>query len=290
MVVNRHGDQQWTLFSPVEVPDLHEKYGKAFEKAYVDYENIAELGGICLFKKVDAKTLWRKMLTQVFETGHPWITFKDPGNIRSPQKHAGVVHSSNLCAEITLNTSQSEIAVCNLGSVVVSNHIVNIDGQWQIDHKKLSTTVTLALRMLDNVIDLNLYNRREAKISNMRHRPAAMGMMGMQDAFYIMELAFDSLEAIDFSNEFTEAQCYYAYTASAALAQERGAYSGFDGSDWSKGVLPLDTLAQLESERGLCIETTPGCTNRGCPGVTCARKSRKVCAIQTALPLPRQPP
>lgn len=242
--------QSWTLFSPDEVPDLHEKYGAAFEVAYCGYETKAQMGGIRLSKVVDAKTLWRKMLTMVFETGHPWITFKDPCNIRSPQKHAGVVHSSNLCTEITLNTSQDEIAVCNLGSVNVSEHLVQREGKWGIDYAKLENTVTVAHRMLDNVIDLNLYNRPQAETSNKRHRPVAMGMMGMQDAFYKMKLAFDSLEAVNWSSRFTEALCYYAYSASAALARERGSYESFTGSDWSKGIVPCDTIALLEKERG----------------------------------------
>jgi ribonucleoside-diphosphate reductase alpha chain len=251
--------ESWTLFSPNEVPDLHELYGKAFEVAYIGYESAAKRGEIKLSKTVDAKTLWRKMLTMIFETGHPWITFKDPCNVRSPQKHAGVVHSSNLCTEITLNTSADEIAVCNLGSVNIRAHIEqDIFGNWAIDDVKLGRTVTTAMRMLDNVIDVNLYAREEARNSNMRHRPVAMGMMGLQDALHAMHLAFESPKAVAFSSDFTEAMCYHAYRASAMLAKERGSYESFHGSDWSKGILPCDTVAALEAERGIPIEKPQG--------------------------------
>jgi ribonucleoside-diphosphate reductase alpha chain len=251
--------ESWTLFSPNEVPDLHELYGKAFEKAYVAYEDAAKRGKIQLSKTVDAKTLWRKILTMIFETGHPWITFKDPCNIRSPQKHAGVVHSSNLCTEITLNTSADEIAVCNLGSVNIAEHIAqDAAGKWVIDDVKLGKTVTTAMRMLDNVIDVNLYAREEARNSNMRHRPVAMGMMGLQDALHTMRLAFESPQAVAFSSDFTEAMCYHAYRASAMLAKERGSYESFYGSDWSKGILPCDTVDWLQAERGVPIEKPQG--------------------------------
>ncbi|MFS4553054.1 ribonucleoside-diphosphate reductase subunit alpha [Comamonas resistens] len=240
----------WTLFSPADTPDLHDLYGEAFEKAYTAYEAKADKGELKLFKRVPAVDLWRKMLSMLFETGHPWITFKDPCNIRSPQQHVGVVHSSNLCTEITLNTSDTETAVCNLGSVNLSRHIK--DGQ--IDHDKLRKTVNTAMRMLDNVIDINYYAVQKAKDSNLRHRPVGMGLMGFQDALYEMRTAYASQGAVEFADESMEAICYYAYWASTELAKERGTYSTFKGSLWDHGILPPDTLKLLEKARGGYVE------------------------------------
>lgn len=240
----------WTLFSPADTPDLHDLYGEAFEKAYTAYEAKADKGELKLFKRVPAVDLWRKMLSMLFETGHPWITFKDPCNIRSPQQHVGVVHSSNLCTEITLNTSDTETAVCNLGSVNLSRHIK--DGQ--IDHDKLRKTVNTAMRMLDNVIDINYYAVQKAKDSNLRHRPVGMGLMGFQDALYEMRTAYASQGAVEFADESMEAICYYAYWASTELAKERGTYSTFTGSLWDQGILPPDTLKLLEKARGGYVE------------------------------------
>lgn len=240
----------WTLFSPADTPDLHDLYGEAFEKAYTAYEAKADKGELKLFKRVPAVDLWRKMLSMLFETGHPWITFKDPCNIRSPQQHVGVVHSSNLCTEITLNTSDTETAVCNLGSVNLSRHIK--DGQ--IDHDKLRKTVNTAMRMLDNVIDINYYAVQKAKDSNLRHRPVGMGLMGFQDALYEMRTAYASQGAVEFADESMEAICYYAYWASTELAKERGTYSTFKGSLWDQGILPPDTLKLLEKARGGYVE------------------------------------
>ena len=240
----------WTLFSPADTPDLHDLYGEAFEKAYTAYEAKADKGELKLFKRVPAVDLWRKMLSMLFETGHPWITFKDPCNIRSPHQHVGVVHSSNLCTEITLNTSDTETAVCNLGSVNLSRHIK--DGQ--IDHDKLRKTVNTAMRMLDNVIDINYYAVQKAKDSNLRHRPVGMGLMGFQDALYEMRTAYASQGAVEFADESMEAICYYAYWASTELAKERGTYSTFKGSLWDQGILPPDTLKLLEKARGGYVE------------------------------------
>lgn len=240
----------WTLFSPADTPDLHDLYGEAFEKAYTAYEAKADKGELKLFKRVPAVDLWRKMLSMLFETGHPWITFKDPCNIRSPQQHVGVVHSSNLCTEITLNTSDTETAVCNLGSVNLSRHIK--DGQ--IDHDKLRKTVNTAMRMLDNVIDINYYAVQKAKDSNLRNRPVGMGLMGFQDALYEMRTAYASQGAVEFADESMEAICYYAYWASTELAKERGTYSTFKGSLWDQGILPPDTLKLLEKARGGYVE------------------------------------
>ena len=236
----------WTLFSPSDVPDLHERYGKAFEIAYVEYENKAARGELKLFRKVPAVRLWRKMLTMLFETGHPWITFKDPCNIRSPQQHIGAVHSSNLCTEITLNTSDTEIAVCNLGSVNLPAHLR--DGK--LDHEKLKRTVATAMRMLDNVIDINYYAVNKARNSNLKHRPVGMGIMGFQDCLHEMRIPYGSDEAVEFADRSMEAACYYAYWASTELAEERGRYSTFDGSLWSRGILPQDSLSLLAEERG----------------------------------------
>jgi ribonucleoside-diphosphate reductase alpha chain len=240
-------DGQWTLFSPNDVPDLHDLYGEAFEKRYEEYEAMAASGELKLHKTVPAQTLWRKMLGMLFETGHPWVTFKDPCNMRSPQQHVGVVHSSNLCTEITLNTSaNNEIAVCNLGSVNLPQHV----GENGLDVKKLEQTVTTAVRMLDNVIDINYYSVDAARNSNLRHRPVGLGLMGFQDALYKQHIAYGSDAAVQFADNSMEAISYYAIQASTALAEERGAYESFDGSLWSKGILPIDSLKNMAAERG----------------------------------------
>ena len=244
----------WTLFSPSDVPDLHDLFGAAFEKAYVAYEQKAERGEIKPSKKVPATDLWRKMLSMLFETGHPWITFKDPCNIRSPQQHAGVVHSSNLCTEITLNTSDTETAVCNLGSVNLPQHLKDGPNGKEIDHEKLKRTISIAMRMLDNVIDINYYAVKKARDSNMRHRPVGLGLMGFQDALYEMRVPYASQEAVEFADKSMEAICYYAYWASTELASERGKYSSYKGSLWDQGILPLDTLDLLERARGGYVE------------------------------------
>lgn len=241
---------EWTLFSPSDVPDLHDKFGRAFETAYTAYEAKAARGEITLFKKVQALDLWRKMLSMLFETGHPWITFKDPCNIRSPQQHVGVVHSSNLCTEITLNTNEAEIAVCNLGSVNLPAHMK--DGK--LDHIKLQKTVRTAMRMLDNVIDINYYSVNKARDSNMKHRPVGMGIMGFQDCLHMIRIPYASKEAVQFADNSTEAVCYYAYLASTELAEERGTYSSYRGSLWDRGILPQDTLKLLAEERGGYLE------------------------------------
>ncbi|MEG0555855.1 MULTISPECIES: ribonucleoside-diphosphate reductase subunit alpha [unclassified Comamonas] len=241
---------QWTLFSPSDVPDLHDLFGAEFEKAYTAYEAKAAKGELKLHKTVPATDMWRKMLSMLFETGHPWITFKDPCNIRSPQQHVGVVHSSNLCTEITLNTSDTETAVCNLGSVNLVQHIK--DGK--LDHDKLRKTVTTAMRMLDNVIDINYYAVQKAKDSNLRHRPVGLGLMGFQDSLYEMRTAYASDGAVEFADQAMEAICYYAYWASTELSKERGTYSTFKGSLWDQGILPLDTLNLLEKARGGYVE------------------------------------
>ncbi|MFZ6772043.1 ribonucleoside-diphosphate reductase subunit alpha [Undibacterium sp. SXout7W] len=240
----------WTLFSPSDVPDLHDKFGKAFEQAYLAYEVKAASGELDLFKKIPALDLWRKMLSMLFETGHPWITFKDPCNIRSPQQHVGVVHSSNLCTEITLNTNESEIAVCNLGSVNMPAHMK--DGQ--LDHVKLQKTIRTAMRMLDNVIDINYYAVEKARQSNLRHRPVGMGIMGFQDCLHMMRVPYASNEAVQFADTSMEAVCYYAYLASSELAEERGTYSSYQGSLWDRGILPQDSLKLLAEERGGYLE------------------------------------
>lgn len=239
-------DGSWTLFSPSDVPDLHDLFGKAFEERYEYYEELTKYGKIKAFKTMPARDLWRKMLSMVFETGHPWVTFKDPCNIRSPQQHVGVVHSSNLCTEITLNTNEDEIAVCNLGSVNLVKHIV--DGK--LDTEKLARTVKTAVRMLDNVIDINYYAVPQAKNSNAKHRPVGLGLMGFQDALYLQHIAYGSEEAVKFADQSMEAISYYAIKASCELAQERGTYSTFEGSLWSKGILPLDSMDLLIEERG----------------------------------------
>ena len=240
----------WTLFSPSTCPDLHDKFGKDFEAAYTAYEAKVDRGEIKLYKRMPAKDLWRKMLSMLFETGHPWITFKDACNVRSPQQHAGVVHSSNLCTEITLNTSETEIAVCNLGSVNLAQHLK--DGA--IDQAKLKKTVATAMRMLDNVIDINYYAVKKARDSNLRHRPVGLGIMGFQDALYQLRLPYASAEAVEFADRSMEAVCYHAYWASTELSEERGRYSSYRGSLWDRGVLPLDSLELLAETRGGYVE------------------------------------
>jgi ribonucleoside-diphosphate reductase alpha chain len=246
---------QWTLFSPNNVPDLHDKFGVEFEKAYVAYEAQAERGEIKPARTLQAADLWRKMLTMLFETGHPWITFKDACNIRSPQQHVGVVHSSNLCTEITLNTSDTETAVCNLGSVNLLQHLKDgPDGSKVLDHAKLQKTITTAMRMLDNVIDINYYAVKKARDSNMRHRPVGLGMMAFQDSLYELRIPYASDAAVAFADTSMEAICYYAYWASTELARERGKYTTFKGSLWDQGILPIDTLDMLLRERGGYVE------------------------------------
>ena len=242
--------KDWTLFSPDETPDLHDLYGKAFEERYEHYEEMAAEGKIKLTRKVPAVDLWRKMLTRVFETGHPWITFKDPSNIRSPQDHSGVVHSSNLCTEILLNTSADETAVCNLGSINMLNHVT--DGK--LDLEKLEATINTAIRMLDNVVDINFYPTDEAKNANQRHRPVGLGLMGFQDALSACGISYASEEAVDFADKSMEAISYFAISASSNLAGERGTYSSYQGSKWDRGLLPIDTVAILEEERGMPID------------------------------------
>ncbi len=240
-----HEGGMWTLFSPSDCPDLHELYGKAFEKRYHEYEKMAAEGTIKLFKRIEALQLWRKMLSMLFETAHPWITFKDPSNIRSPQDHMGVVHSSNLCTEILLNSSAEETAVCNLGSI---NLMLHTTAQG-IDEKKLASTIRTAVRMLDNVIDINYYPTEEARNSNLRHRPIGMGLMGFQDALYMQNISYASHEAIEFADKSMEMISYYAILASSELAQERGTYSSYKGSKWDRGILPIDTIELLAQER-----------------------------------------
>ncbi|MBN9062000.1 MAG: ribonucleoside-diphosphate reductase subunit alpha [Rhizobiales bacterium 65-9] len=236
---------QWTLFSPDEVPDLHDLFGKPFTAAYEAYEAKADRGEIKVFRRLPAVDLWRKMLTMLFETGHPWITFKDACNLRSPQQHVGVVHSSNLCTEITLNTSAEEVAVCNLGSVNLAAHVT----ARGLDHDKLARTVSTAMRMLDNVVDINFYTIPEARRSNLRHRPVGLGLMGFQDALQILRLPTASDDAVAFADLSMEAISYYAISASVDLAAERGRYPSFEGSLWSKGVLPIDSLDLLSEAR-----------------------------------------
>ena len=244
----------WTLFSPSNVPDLHDLFGAAFETAYVAYEAKAARGEITPSRTVQAADLWRKMLTMLFETGHPWITYKDACNVRSPQQHAGVVHSSNLCTEITLNTSDTETAVCNLGSVNLVHHLKDGDAGMVLDHDKLKRTITTAMRMLDNVIDINYYAVKKARDSNLRHRPVGLGLMAFQDSLYSLRIPYASDAAVQFADESMEAICYYAYWASTELARERGKYSSYKGSLWDQGVLPLDTLDLLSQARGGFVE------------------------------------
>jgi len=237
---------EWTLFSPSDCPDLHDKVGREFEKAYTVYEEKAAKGEHKLFRKIPALQLWRKMLSMLFETGHPWITFKDPCNIRSPQSHVGVVHSSNLCTEITLNTNEHEIAVCNLGSVNLVAHLT--DGK--LDQAKLQRTIVTAMRMLDNVIDINYYAVGKARNSNLKHRPVGMGIMGFQDCLHVLRIPYGSKDAVEFADRSMETVAYYGYMASTELAEERGRYSSYRGSLWDRGILPQDTLALLREERG----------------------------------------
>ena len=245
----------WTLFSPSTCPDLHDKFGKDFETAYTAYEAKVDRGEIKLYKRMPAKDLWRKMLSMLFETGHPWITFKDACNVRSPQQHVGVVHSSNLCTEITLNTGDTEIAVCNLGSVNLAQHLKDApDGSKQLDQIKLKKTVATAMRMLDNVIDINYYAVKKARDSNLRHRPVGLGIMGFQDSLYQLRVPYASAEAVEFADRSMEAVCYHAYWASTELAAERGRYSSYRGSLWDRGVLPLDSLDLLAEQRGGYVE------------------------------------
>lgn len=244
--VSQNGN--WTLFSPSDVPDLHDLYGKAFEKRYEEYERMADTGEMKLFKRIEAVGLWRKMLSMLFETGHPWITFKDPSNIRSPQDHVGVVHSSNLCTEILLNTSKEETAVCNLGSINIPSFIDAKTGEIKRD--LLAKTVKTAVRMLDNVIDINYYPTEEAKTSNLKHRPIGLGLMGFQDALYMKRISYASPAAVEFADEMMELISYYAILASSELAKERGSYQSYKGSKWERGMLPIDTLRLLTEERG----------------------------------------
>jgi ribonucleoside-diphosphate reductase alpha chain len=244
---------EWTLFSPSDAPDLHDKFGAAFEQAYLGYEAKVARGELKLHKRIPAVQLWRKMLSMLFETGHPWITFKDPCNLRSPQQHVGVVHSSNLCTEITLNTNDREIAVCNLGSVNLVTHLR--DGQ--VDQDKLKRTIGTAMRMLDNVIDINYYAVAKARNSNLKHRPVGLGIMGFQDCLHLLRVPYASAEAVEFADRSMEAVAFHAYWASTELAEERGRYSSFKGSLWDRGVLPQDTLALLKQERGGFVELDP---------------------------------
>lgn len=246
--------EDWTLFRSNEVPDLHDLYGSAFEQRYTEYEKKAKNGEI-FSKTIPAIELWKHMLKMLFETGHPWITFKDPCNVRSPQDHCGVIHSSNLCTEITLNTGEEETAVCNLGSVVLDNHLGE---NGEIDHDKLKETVRIAVRALDNVIDINFYPTEAARCSNQRHRPIGLGVMGLQNSLFQRNVCFGSDEAVEFNDEFMEAIAYYAYEASSDLAKERESYSTYDGSKWSRGLLPPDTIDLLEKERGINIDVPRG--------------------------------
>ncbi|MBA4177024.1 MAG: ribonucleoside-diphosphate reductase subunit alpha [Leptothrix sp. (in: Bacteria)] len=244
----------WTLFSPSTCPDLHDKFGRDFEEAYAAYEAKVDRGEIKLFKRMPAKDLWRKMLSMLFETGHPWITFKDACNVRSPQNHVGVVHSSNLCTEITLNTSDTEIAVCNLGSINLAAHLKDGANGKELDHDKLKRTASTAMRMLDNVIDINYYAVKKARDSNLRHRPVGLGIMGFQDCLYTLRIPYASQEAVEFADRSMEAVCYHAYSASADLAAERGRYSSYRGSLWDRGILPQDSLELLREARGGHLE------------------------------------
>ncbi|HVY72922.1 MAG TPA: ribonucleoside-diphosphate reductase subunit alpha [Candidatus Paceibacterota bacterium] len=243
-------DGAWSLFSPSDVPDLHDLYGKKFEEAYIEYERLGEEGKVSSYRKIRAQDIWKKHLTMLFESGHPWITWKDPSNIRSPQDHVGVVHSSNLCTEITLNTSPTETAVCNLGSINMANFVV--DGKF--DRELVARIIPVAMRMLDNVVDVNFYPTEETKRSNMRHRPVGLGLRGLQDALYKLGLNFDSDEGVRFSDESMEAIAYHAILSSALLAKERGTYETYKGSKWDRGILPQDTLNLLEQERGMKID------------------------------------
>lgn len=248
-----HKNGSWTLFNPADTPDLHDLYGKAFKERYEFYEREASEGRMAQFKTMLAMDLWRKMLTMLFETGHPWIAFKDPCNIRSPQAHVGVVHSSNLCTEITLNTSAEETAVCNLGSINLAAHMKQEKGAWVLDKEKIASTISTAVRMLDNVIDINFYPTKEAKDSNVTHRPIGLGLMAFQDALYKQKIAYDSKEAVHFADLSMELISYYAILASTELAKERGKYSSFKGSKWDQGLLPIDTIDLLNDAREIPI-------------------------------------
>jgi len=254
----------WTLFSPSDVPDLHDKWGRAFEDAYTRYETMAARGELKLHKKIPAVQLWRKMLSMLFETGHPWITFKDACNVRSPQQHVGTVHSSNLCTEITLNTSATEIAVCNLGSINLLAHMKPLAGGdgtgWELDHAKLQQTIRTAMRMLDNVIDINYYAVPKARNSNLKHRPVGLGIMGFQDCLHLMHTPYGSEAAMKFADASMEAVCYYAYWASTEMAEERGRYSSYRGSLWDRGIMPQDTLKLLRDERGGYVDIDESAT------------------------------
>jgi len=246
-----HENKHWTLFSPDEVSDLHDLYGSRFKQRYEQYERLADQGAIKNWKRLDAQTLWRKMLSMLFETGHPWITFKDPCNIRSPQDHKGVVHSSNLCTEITLNTSPNETAVCNLGSINLTQHLSRSnDGRVALDLPRLKATVRTAIRMLDNVIDINYYPTPEARAANLEHRPIGLGMMGFQDTLYELAIPYASEEAVQFADFSMEAVSLYAIEASTDLAGEKGVYTSYNGSKWDRGIFPIDSLTLLEKERG----------------------------------------
>ena len=251
-----HENRHWTLFSPDEVSELHDLYGQAFSEAYRRYEQQADAGALKVWKQVSAVELWRKMLTMLFETGHPWIAFKEPCNLRSPQQHVGVVHSSNLCTEITLNTSAEEIAVCNLASINLANHIV--DGQ--LDQRKLQHTVHLGMRMLDNVIDINYYSVPQARNANLKHRPVGLGIMGFQDALYQLRMPYASSAAVEFADKAMEYISYYAILASTELAQERGSYDSYPGSLWSQGQVPLDSIQALAVSRGSYLEMSTTAT------------------------------
>ena len=241
--------KHWTLFSPSDVPDLHDLYGKAFEQRYTHYEKLTQSGEISHYKTIEAVKLWRKMLTRLFETGHPWLTFKDPCNIRSPQDHAGVIHNSNLCTEITLNNSKHETAVCNLGSINILQHVE----ESGVNHFLLEKTINTAIRMLDNVIDINFYPTAEAHTSNIKHRPIGLGIMGLQDSLFTLHMPIDSKETQEFMDKTMEFISYHAIFASSKLAGERGTYQSYQGSKWSRGIFPLDTVALLEAERGMPI-------------------------------------
>lgn len=247
-------DEPWTLFSPEETPDLHHLYGAAFKKRYEEYEKMADEGKISLFRRIPATQLWRKMLTMLFETGHPWITFKDACNVRSPQDHVGVVHNSNLCTEITLNNSPEETAVCNLGSINLAKHIKN----GKLDKELIEDTTEKAMRMLDNVVDICYYTTKECETSNQKHRPVGLGIMGFQDALYMLDINFDSPKAADFADESMELISFHAIMGSSKLAKERGAYKSFKGSKWERGIFPADTIDLLEKERGRKIDLKRG--------------------------------
>ncbi len=274
--------ENWTLFRANEVPDLHECYGQKFEERYTHYEQLAKEGKI-FGREVPAIDLWKEMLKALFETGHPWITFKDPCNVRSPQDHVGVIHSSNLCTEITLNTSEEETAVCNLGSVILDTHIKD---SGELDLEMLRETITVAVRALDNVIDINFYPTEAAKRSNMRHRPIGLGVMGLQNALFKRNVSFASNEAVEFNDEFMEAIAYYAYSASSDLAAERGTYSSYRGSKWDRGLLPQDTIELLEQERGVKIDVPRG--GRLDWKRFARRSPNRACATQTSLPSRRR--